>query len=138
MAGGEVVQAERVEPAVDVAVVAAAEQRSVSLDLAADGGREQQRVRVLRDVRGTGAVGDVRPCPPSGSSRPAERAQQRGLARAVAAEQRDDVAARGRRGRRPWSTARPPSSTRTPCAASSTSPGAAAAAGVGRGGEIDR
>ena len=54
----EVVQAERVEPAVDVAVVARAEQLQRLLDLTADGWLEQQRVRVLGDVRGACAVGE--------------------------------------------------------------------------------
>ncbi len=83
-------EAERVEPAVDGAVGGPAEQAQRLRDLGPHGRREQHRVRVLRHVR----RGRARLDPPGiGREQPGQDPQQRGLARAVAAEQRDDLAA---------------------------------------------
>jgi hypothetical protein len=88
----EVVQPERVEPAVHVAVILGAEQAQRLLDLAADGRLEQQRVRVLGDVRRARTSGG-NDAPVRRVQQAGQHAEQRGLPRTVASEQRDDVAA---------------------------------------------
>ena len=86
-----VVEPEGVEPVVDGAVVAAGpSRRRVSAISARTVAREQQRVRVLGHV---GAVGRRLDAAGVRGEQAAEDAEQRGLARAVAAEQRDDLAA---------------------------------------------
>ena len=88
---GEVGEAERVEPAVDRGGDRAAEQAQ-RLDQLAPHRRREQHACSGPAARTRPAVG-ASTGPALGASETGERAQQRGLAGAVAAEQRDDVAA---------------------------------------------
>ena len=87
--------------------VVTTEQPQRLLQLAADGRREQERVRVLGDV-GDGPRRDRSRRRDTVWSE-ASDAQQRGLARSVPSEQRDDLALGGRRGPGRRARRRPPS-----------------------------
>ena len=89
MTGRELGEVQRVEPMVDDRVVVrVAEEAQRRLELSPHRRREQQRVRVLRHVRGALVALDRAA---AGIDEPGQRAQERGLPRSVAPEQREHV-----------------------------------------------